>query len=80
MLAQQTVLATAPGAFGSTWRLIHRMPGQWLAGSCTIPVDEAWGSIVTLRSGTFSGQWYKTEAEARTHFERHTTPITEITA
>lgn len=75
--AVRTVLATGIGAFNRPYRLIHTTAGYGLAGSCARHTGEAWGVIATNRDGTTSGQWYKTEAEARAHFERVTTPITE---
>ena len=76
-LATQTILDTAPGLFGATWRLIHRTAGLQMAGSGMTPVGEAWGAIVTRPSGDIGGQWYKAEVDARAHFVRFTTPIIE---
>lgn len=78
--AIQTVLATAPGRRGATWRLIHRTAGLRLAGACMTPASEAWGAIVTLADGTIAGTWHKIEADARAEFARRTTPTVEVKA
>lgn len=78
--ATQTVLDTAPGRRGATWRLIHRTAGLRLAGACMAPVGEAWGAIVTLADGTIAGTWHKLEADARTEFACRTTPTVEVKA
>lgn len=75
--AIQTVLDTAPGRRGATWRLIHRTAGLRLAGAGMVPVGEAWGAIATLADGTITGTWHKLEADARAYFTRFTTPIVE---
>lgn len=74
----KTIHATAMGAFKARYNLIHKTAGYEPAGSCARYTEEYWGAIGTsARDGTTFGQWYKTEAEAREHFERVTTPIIE---
>jgi hypothetical protein len=73
----RTVLAEGMGAFGRQCKLIHKTEGYEPAGSCCRHTKEAWGAISTNFDGTTYGQWYKTEPEARAHFERVTTPIVE---
>lgn len=73
----QTVHATAAG-FRATWTLVHKTAGYEVAGSGTRHTNEGWGAIATSKqTGATYGQWYKTESEAREHFERVTTPIVE---
>lgn len=79
-MAVRTELAKAPGAFKSTYRVIYQTIGYERAGSCArYCAVETWGCTGEGRNGTTFGQWYKTEAEARAHFERVTTPICEAT-
>lgn len=72
----RTVLASAPGAFGSLYELTHKTEGYEPAGSCARYTKELYGCLFTGRH-TNGGQWYKTQSEARAHFERVTTPIVE---
>ena len=77
-MSVKTTHAEASGAFGAVYRLVHKTAGYECAGSCARYTDAAWGAIATsAMDGTMFGQWYKTEAEARTHFDRVTTPIVE---
>lgn len=75
----RTIIAGAPGS-RAHWQLIHKTAGYECAGSCARYTGEAWGAIAKSNSGTTYGQWYKTEAEAREHFDRVSTPIIEIAA
>lgn len=73
----RTVHARATGAFGREYTLVHKTAGYECAGSCARYTEELWGAIGRNFDGTTTGQWYLTEAEARAHFDRVTTPITE---
>lgn len=75
----RTIISGAPG-FRAHWQLIHKTAGYECAGSCARLTSESWGAIAQSEDGTTYGQWYKTESEAREHFERVTTPIVEIAA
>lgn len=76
--SKRTILASGMGSFNRNYDLVHKTAGYECAGSCARYTNESWGAIATNRDGTTSGQWYKTETEAREHFERVTTPIVEI--
>ena len=73
----RTTLATAMGAFNRPYALVHKTSGEELAGGGTREIGEAWGAVGTNKDDTTSGQWYKSESEARQHFNRVTCPIIE---
>lgn len=68
----RTTLASGIGKYGSKWSLVHRTAGYECAGSCARYTKECWSVDYERRDGITGGQSYKTEAEARAHFERVT--------
>lgn len=78
-LSKKTILATGTGAFGRRYELAHKTAGYELAGSCLrYQAIECFGSLSYDRNGIGHGQWFKTLEEARSNFERFTTPIVEV--
>lgn len=68
----RTILRSGASArHGTRVDLIHATAGTESAGAGTRETGEKWGAIFD-HSGTTSGTWYGTEAEARAEFERVT--------
>lgn len=70
-MAVRTVLATKPDENGTEWALVHRTAGRNPMAPESRPfLFESWGCLFRLRDGLRAGQWYRTEAEARTAYDR----------
>ena len=72
IFAERTTIATGANKFGNPIHLTHRTAGEQIAGSCTIPVGEAWGVLWSF-DGCQHGQWFKTENEAADYFNSRNT-------
>lgn len=68
-MSVRTILHTATSHTGVAISLVHRTAGWECAGSGTRNVSEAWGSHYEMRDGTRGRIWFKSEAEARAHFD-----------
>ena len=65
--AKLTTIKTGTNKCGNPIHLTHRSAGEQIAGSRTIPVNEAWG-VLWMFDGCQYGQWFKTETEAADYF------------
>jgi hypothetical protein len=70
MRSRKTILERRAAAYGRTYVLSHSTAGYEPAGSCARWTNEKWAAGHTDSNGTFYGQSFKTEHEARAYFER----------
>lgn len=69
--AVQTVLASAAGALGRHYELVHMTEGFRPAGSCAVYHAESW-RVSFMQGGARHGRIFNSESKAREYFAQVT--------